>query len=169
MTEDTINVCPVCQKPAEQKCSACRSVFYCSREHQKRHWKEHIKQCKSFKVQYLSILTPRPFFFHCHMNFWIFQLCEDLILGRHYVATRKIESGEIVLQEMKPLVTAPQQDTCPICLGCYTVLDAKIARPCEQCGWPLCDQCETHGEECQFTVKHRPTKVKYINIHFIFN
>lgn len=46
-------VCEVCGKPAEQKCSACKSVFYCSREHQKNHWKEHMKNCKAFKVRSL--------------------------------------------------------------------------------------------------------------------
>ena len=30
-------------------CSSCRSVYYCSREHQEAHWKEHKKLCKAIR------------------------------------------------------------------------------------------------------------------------
>ncbi|GMH99897.1 hypothetical protein TrST_g1074 [Triparma strigata] len=34
---------PGCSKPAPLKCSRCREVSYCSKEHQKTHWKFHKK------------------------------------------------------------------------------------------------------------------------------
>ena len=48
--------CAICDKEAVQKCSACKRVRYCSREHQKQHWKEHKKICQPFEVfPYLEI------------------------------------------------------------------------------------------------------------------
>ena len=38
--------CPVCNKPAQSRCSACYISFYCGAEHQKEHWKEHKLSCK---------------------------------------------------------------------------------------------------------------------------
>ncbi|KAG8038723.1 hypothetical protein G9C98_000278 [Cotesia typhae] len=127
--------CMVCGKPAEQKCSACKSAYYCSREHQKLHWKEHVKKCKLFRIS------------------------EDEKVGRHYVATRKIEAGEVILQETKALVAAPTQGTPPLCLNCYCLLEKKTAKPCEKCGWPLCGNCTQHGDECLFTAKYHNSKV----------
>jgi len=41
-------VCDFCTKvsPHLQKCGACRSVFYCCKEHQTADWKDHKKECK---------------------------------------------------------------------------------------------------------------------------
>jgi tetratricopeptide (TPR) repeat protein len=36
---------PGCTKPAPLKCSRCKEVRYCSKEHQKSHWKLHKKLC----------------------------------------------------------------------------------------------------------------------------
>eukprot|EP00980_Cylindrotheca_fusiformis_P008276 scaffold1736_cov127-Cylindrotheca_fusiformis.AAC.90 len=33
--------CPVCGKEATKCCSRCKSVYYCSVDHQKQHWKTH--------------------------------------------------------------------------------------------------------------------------------
>jgi len=42
-------LCAECGVPATKRCGNCRKygvcVFYCSAEHQKRHWKEHKKSC----------------------------------------------------------------------------------------------------------------------------
>lgn len=47
--------CAQCTKPAEKKCSKCKIVHYCSRDHQTRHWTEggHKKRCQ--KAQELSL------------------------------------------------------------------------------------------------------------------
>ncbi|XP_034946527.1 SET domain-containing protein SmydA-8-like [Chelonus insularis] len=127
--------CAICQQSAKQKCGSCKSVFYCSREHQKLDWKKHSKQCR------------------------LFEIAEDKNVGRHLIATRKIEAGEVILIEKKPLVAAPQQGTNPVCLSCYVSLTNDNATPCQKCGWPLCNNCQEHGEECQFTVNHRDKKV----------
>lgn len=82
MKEKTI--CAICLAPAEQKCSGCHAVHYCSREHQKEHWKQHKFQCTPARVK------------------------EDVTLGRYMEATRDIKAGDIVLKE-KPLITGPSQ------------------------------------------------------------
>jgi pre-rRNA-processing protein TSR4 len=43
--------CEICSKPTSTRCSACRSVFYCCREHQAEHWSKggHKAQCKDLQ------------------------------------------------------------------------------------------------------------------------
>ncbi|XP_044006952.1 SET domain-containing protein SmydA-8-like [Aphidius gifuensis] len=128
-------ICAVCNAPAQQKCSACKIIFYCSRQHQKYHWKEHAKKCKAFEI------------------------AEDDVVGRHYIATRKLKQGEIIVKELKALISGPQFGTFPVCLGCYDILSADNSKACDKCGWPLCKNCKDHGEECEFTINYRGEKV----------
>ena len=44
--------CPMCQKTARNKCTACKEVFYCSKGCQKKHWKQHKFECKGMKLPY---------------------------------------------------------------------------------------------------------------------
>ena len=44
--DDEVGVCPVCSKNADNRCTACRKIFYCSRECQKKDWKTHKLECK---------------------------------------------------------------------------------------------------------------------------
>lgn len=44
------NKCSLCQENAELKCSGCKQVWYCGKEHQKKHWKEHKASCRPFTV-----------------------------------------------------------------------------------------------------------------------
>lgn len=76
--------CHVCSSPATQKCAGCQSVFYCSRDHQKQHWKRHKQAC-----------TPA-------------RLKQGEGVGRYLEATRDIKSGEVVMKE-KPIVVGPAQ------------------------------------------------------------
>lgn len=38
--------CASCGEPATQRCSKCKSVWYCSRECQLKDWKAHKEMCK---------------------------------------------------------------------------------------------------------------------------
>ncbi|XP_076299374.1 SET domain-containing protein SmydA-8 [Lasioglossum baleicum] len=129
------NVCDICGQSATHKCSACESTYYCSKEHQKKDWKKHAQICKSYK------------------------LAENPILGRHYVATRNIKVGEIILKDNQPLLAGPMHNSVPVCLGCFTALYKDSAIPCSKCGWPLCPSCKQHGLECDFTSSRRSEKV----------
>jgi hypothetical protein len=44
--KDAQNKCILCQSPATKRCSRCRSVFYCTQQHQRDHWPEHKKTCE---------------------------------------------------------------------------------------------------------------------------
>ncbi|XP_076161461.1 uncharacterized protein LOC143143730 isoform X2 [Ptiloglossa arizonensis] len=129
------SVCAICGIDAIHKCSACENVYYCSRQHQKEDWKKHTEVCKPYK------------------------LMENSTLGRHYVATRNIKIGEIVLTDDQPLVAGPMHNSVPVCLRCYTMLYKTTAVPCMKCGWPLCQDCKDHGLECDFTSSRRDNKV----------
>ncbi|KAK1744344.1 kelch repeat-containing protein [Skeletonema marinoi] len=48
--KDATKLCAVCGVTvALRKCSSCKSVAYCSREHQVEHWKEHKSICKAIQ------------------------------------------------------------------------------------------------------------------------
>ena len=42
--------CAVCQIKADKKCTGCNEVAYCGKEHQKKHWLTHKKECKCWKI-----------------------------------------------------------------------------------------------------------------------
>ncbi|XP_045774604.1 SET domain-containing protein SmydA-8 isoform X1 [Maniola jurtina] len=122
--------CEVCSAPTEHKCSSCQSVHYCSREHQKQHWKLHKQQCVPARVK------------------------EDGKYGRYLEAIRSLKAGEIVMKEA-PLISGPSQVTPPVCLGCYKLLEEGKTVSCQKCGWPFCSEActrnEVHTPECYYT------------------
>ncbi|XP_045451337.1 SET domain-containing protein SmydA-8 [Melitaea cinxia] len=143
-----IPVCEVCQKPASQTCGGCKLVYYCSRAHQKLGWKEgHKSKCCGYKIQY----------------------SEEL--GRHMVATRDIQQGEIILRE-KPAAIGPKISCKPHCLSCGLKLepiqkdDELDFYKCSSCNWPMCgvdcEKAEVHREECKIMTKRNyKCKIKY--------
>lgn len=88
--------CFVCGKLSKSRCSQCLEVFYCSVDHQRKDWKNHKPSCSPMRI------------------------CSSDKIGRHYVATRNIKPGEVVLKEA-PLVIGPSQSTPPVCVGCLQV------------------------------------------------
>lgn len=134
--------CAVCTQPAKQRCGGCHVTYYCCRDHQRVDWKGHRSQCKPFKV------------------------AENKALGRHVIATRDLKVGEVILKG-QPLVAGPSQVTPPICLGCYKLLTEHSARPCSECGWPLCSEkcarAPAHRAECDITKLKKGSKVTVRN------
>ncbi len=41
--------CISCGKPAKQRCSGCKSVYFCNKECQKASWPSHKGECSSLK------------------------------------------------------------------------------------------------------------------------
>ncbi|XP_076056980.1 SET domain-containing protein SmydA-8-like [Oratosquilla oratoria] len=130
-------VCALCMGPASQRCGKCHVVCYCSREHQKQHWKTHKNECSPYRVLVSEVL------------------------GRYLEASRDIEPGEVILKDT-PLLLGPKQVTVPVCLGCFTPVDGSYT--CTDCGWPMCSaECQSitlHTPECQMSTSYRGTKVQ---------
>lgn len=125
------NVCAVCKVPATQICAGCKNVYYCNRDHQKKHWKEgHKNNCSCYKV----LLTEN--------------------LGHHLIATRDIKQNDIILKDT-PIVIGPAKNINLSCLGCYKRIKVKPGEEyrCKNCNWPLC------GKKCQDTVHRTECKI----------
>ena len=100
--EDYSKACAVCHKKGKKKnqtnlcCGKCRSTYYCSKEHQKVHWRVHKLECWPLK----RIPTSRPPPGEEEEDpFYTFQ-------PYHFVASTEIKIGAIVMEE-KPLVFWP--------------------------------------------------------------
>ncbi|XP_066261852.1 SET domain-containing protein SmydA-8-like [Euwallacea similis] len=126
--------CAVCGEPAELKCSACKLVVYCGKDHQKQHWKEHKILCRPFEV------------------------LEDPECGKCLVATRDLQPGDLILTE-NPVIYGPRPhmvEEGPVpCPGCCRLIIPEGAARCDGCDFPICNpQCpglkdmDRHGHEC---------------------
>ena len=51
-----------CMEVSSKLCSRCRSVYYCSREHQREDWPTHKKKCMQPQVKPLPFATPAKFY-----------------------------------------------------------------------------------------------------------
>lgn len=100
--EELTGKCQVCDKDSKSRCSGCVQVFYCSADHQRKDWKTHKPKCSPMKIAH-----------------------NDKV-GRHYVATRNIKPGEILIRE-SPLVIGPSTTTPPVCVGCLQVIFMLIS------------------------------------------
>jgi hypothetical protein len=48
----SIEKCQVCEKDKNLlKCSRCKSVFYCGKQHQTQDWNKHKLNCKEAKIE----------------------------------------------------------------------------------------------------------------------
>ena len=123
-----------CDKRGTLTCGGCQEARYCSKEHQREHWKVHRAQCRPFKV----VRAPG--------------------VGRHLVATRDISPGEIILEE-PPVTGGPRQYTAPVCLGCHRPVSLTGYR-CPACQWPLCsEECQLrplHAPVCLLSLLLMP-------------
>lgn len=121
------NMCAVCKVPATQICAGCKNVYYCNRDHQKKHWKEgHKNNCCSFKI----IVNDK--------------------YGHHIVASRDIKQNEIIMKD-SPIVIGPAKTNCIYCIGCNKRIRQKSGEEyrCTNCIWPLC------SKKCQDTNLHK--------------
>ena len=131
--EDTdAGECPVCTKVAENKRTACKAVFYCSRDCQKKHWKTHKFDCKSLPFKVYFKLTEHNCLrdkaasqlLSCNISI-LLQVGQSKELGKYVTAARDLKAGEVLFTEA-PLVVGPVQMTQPVCLSCYTPVDGSF-------------------------------------------
>ncbi|XP_046405953.1 SET domain-containing protein SmydA-8-like isoform X2 [Ischnura elegans] len=152
---EAVGKCAMCGLEATLKCSGCRLTYYCDKEHQKSHWKEHKGACqRAFQVQ----STPE--------------------LGRHLVAARRIAPRDVVVSEA-PLVVGPPfgRPSAPVCLPCGAPIPAALASSmsaprCPRCLWPTCgaDSCSSgtsrsHAAECVILSTSRERTIEALTGH----
>ncbi|CAG9774056.1 unnamed protein product [Ceutorhynchus assimilis] len=126
--------CAECGEKAELKCSGCKLVSYCDKEHQKKHWKEHKNLCRPFEI------------------------VQDAAIGKCLVATRDLQPGDLILVE-NPVAYGPRPhmvEEGPVpCPGCCRLILPDTAARCEGCDFPVCNpdcpglkDMDRHGHEC---------------------
>lgn len=83
-----------CTISADKRCARCQRTFYCSKEHQRVHWKTHKKTCNSAVVKNAEDVRTEDF---------PVKVVEIDGRGLGVVATRNIKCGELIIKE-KPLI-----------------------------------------------------------------
>lgn len=88
-------------------------------------------------------------------------------LGRFGVANRDLQPGEMFFEEF-PFAVGPKASSTCCCLECYSPVDATSSGSrCENCSWPLCDECKklselhAHKRECAL---FEAAKCKFFNL-----
>ena len=85
-------------------------------------------------------------------NCYPYRVAESIEMGgRHMVATRDIEAGELILRET-PLTVGNLHETPPVCLACWRIADGLYH--CPQCSLPMCN------EICANSSPHRYKQMK---------
>jgi len=146
--EEHKSECAVCKKECTNKCSACRLVAYCSKEHQKSHWKTHKPQCRPLEIR------------------------KNDELGRYIVCSRDVDVDTILINE-GPLIYGPKLVGAePLCLGCYRPIDFSDPARCLNCLWPACHaMCPAlqdpnhHLPECIIFSKNKELSIEG-NFHY---
>ena len=47
-------VCDSCDGVNLRRCNGCFQVAYCSKDHQRRHWPQHRRECRPFREVHLE-------------------------------------------------------------------------------------------------------------------
>ena len=152
----TTKFCSACDKKSDtaMKCRACKCVWYCDKECQNKHWKEHRKECKLIKKE----LDKRG----GKLDLGEERYCEKKCQKRHRKEHRKEckRGGKLDLGEeldVGPPGKLPPQEECPICM-CIMPIRAKLQSYASCCGKMICCGCDfqhmmksrDRGETCAF-------------------
>jgi hypothetical protein len=139
--ETSTETCGSCGLPASLVCGGCGQVAYCSKDHQKAHWKAgHKTNCKAYKIE------------------------KHPVYGRLLMATRELKPGSRILTKTKPVVIGPPLTSkLMTCFECNGNLPVKPVH-CPMCNYPFCTEKCLHDPEqnecCQrlskFEEDHQP-------------
>ncbi|XP_053670251.1 SET domain-containing protein SmydA-8-like [Anopheles nili] len=141
--------CGFCGVQSKLKCAGCQTVYYCSPDHQKKHWRvKHKNEC------------AKPY-----------ELTKNDEIGRFFMVTKPIKKGAVLFTE-NPLVIGPkwnldeyeQRSTVVPCVGCFA--DCYLGQfYCQYCRWPACKSncpglvnADLHGFECAILRFGHPPK-----------
>jgi len=126
--------CGVCGTAPSTPCGGCSQVEYCGKDCQRKDWRQHKANCKSYKV--------------------VTSVEEH---GNHAVACRDLKKGEKIMCVEPDLLGPRLMEPIPCCLGCHRT--AKKLNCCPKCTLPVCSpKCTTsphHQLECALIAKSR--------------
>jgi hypothetical protein len=128
------NVCKRCPLTNTKlfKCTKCRVMLYCSREHQKADWKAHKKWCKVFSE--CRDMVPRP----TDIDSW--RDCSDRL--------RYLMSQGMQIQLHTSLIQyALMQPRCRICFAAASDENTELITCPKCCGVALCETCYKKEEK----------------------
>ena len=113
----TKKLCSACGEKSDtlKKCNGCLCVWYCDKDCQNKHRKEHRKECKRIK----KVLDKR-----------------DRLFGKR---GGKLDIG--TEKELGPIGKLPPQEECPICMRVLP-LHIMLHTYSECCGKTLCKGCD---------------------------
>ena len=97
MEETKGTICGQCSKPSETKCSRCKTIYYCGRECQKKHWPIHKKCCKTTPTegqQDKSSIEPEGEEVSTDGVAFAVKVSNSSIHGRGVFATKSIHMGD---------------------------------------------------------------------------
>lgn len=79
-------------------------------------------------------------------------------LGRYAVLSENVTAGQVLFEEY-PFVVGPKPSSALVCLGCCSpILENRDEQRCQQCKWPLCQECAgapVHAKECKLFVENK--------------
>ncbi|XP_040563548.1 SET domain-containing protein SmydA-8 [Lepeophtheirus salmonis] len=130
-----MDFCFLCQETTHRQCEFC-DTFVCSDNHLDSHREKG--NCLPYQV----IVCPAS--------------------GRHFVATRDIFAGEMILVD-QPSVIGPSKNTASLCLECYRPIDKEPSKVFCECGFLFCSTCIKlkggfHELECRQMISSKEIK-----------
>jgi len=172
--------CSNCGNPkAELRCSQCKKVYYCNIDCQRSHWKIHKHDCR--KPEHTASIQSS------NQSKTVGLVVEAFspLRGRHFVATRDIEPGELICSEEAYVMIPMENKLQKSCFYCCRALkgeqhtrqailvSSEETVLCSACGSKYCSlRCKEeasalHAMECQYLPKLREV-AKQTEMEFSF-
>ena len=145
MTEDLhnlffyANTCHVCKSSVNEaqlkKCSNCKMISYCGKDHQKQHWQQHKKLCKILSEMLAESKTPNFLtdMVNCDQDTWVKAKMNLMLL-----VSLKLQSKLLPYEE--EMFKFPR--ACSVCHN----TNSKLLTDCQMCS------------SASFCIKHRNDK-----------
>ena len=136
--------CIVCGNKASQRCSACRTVYYCCRVHQREDWPNHKQECFAL-LQRLCVYCEHPTKSYCEYCTSTFKEPSSVTSDGFVYGRAICDACDDVYGACPPCIR--EQDRSPqIAPNPF----AFLQRPCVYCELPTgsyCDHCTNTFKE----------------------
>ncbi|XP_024880898.1 uncharacterized protein LOC112460459 [Temnothorax curvispinosus] len=129
-------MCHVCKRFGDgvqlKRCSCCKMIAYCGKEHQRQHWQQHKPMCKATRDVHLEFGKNLS---RATTEEWVY---EKLAIAR--IVSSRLKR-RLIVDEMQMLCFQR------VCLVCYE-LKSKLLETCQKCAASF---CQNH----KYSTEHR--------------